>query len=169
MRCRILSFEYRTWLMLKKLFASMAAVAVIAGATVWAAEKAEVKLEGITCVVAPKAAKADKTAAYKEGNVYFCCGNCLGKFTAAPEKFTEKANMQLVATKQYKQKSCPLSGGKLNPETLTKVGDAEVAFCCNNCKGKVDAAEDAEKLTLVFSDKAFEKAGFAPKKKKKAN
>ena len=38
------------------------------------------------------------------------------------------------------------------------VGDAEVTFCCNNCKGKVEKASDEEKLTLVFGgDKnAFE-------------
>lgn len=151
--------------MLKKFFASMAAVAVVAGATAWAAEKVEVKLEGVKCVVAPRAAKADNSVDYKEGKVFFCCANCPKKFTASPEKFTEKANMQLVATGQYEQKKCPLSGGKLNPETTVKVGDAEVTFCCNNCKGKVEAADDKEKLTLVFSEKAFEKAGFVPKKK----
>ena len=118
-------------------------------------------LAGIHCLFADKAVNPEKSVTYKEGKVYFCCDNCVGKFKESPEKFASKGNMQLVATKQYEQKSCPLSGGPLNPDTKLKVADAEVAFCCNNCKGKVSAAEPAEQLELVFADKAFEKAGFA--------
>ncbi|MGV3486739.1 MAG: hypothetical protein ACO1RT_20155 [Planctomycetaceae bacterium] len=142
----------------RKGMVSALAVALIAGVTVWAGEP---KLEGVKCVVAPRAAKADKSLAYKDGKVFFCCDNCPKKFAAAPEKFATKANMQLVATGQYEQKACPITGNKLNPETKTKVGEAEVAFCCVNCKGKVEAAEGDKKLDMVFSDKAFEKAGFA--------
>lgn len=137
---------------------SLLSVALIAGVTVWADD---VKLEGVKCVVAPKAAKADKSADFKDGKVYFCCGNCAGKFAESPEKFTTNANMQLVATKQYAQKACPLSGGDLNPETMIKVGDVEVSFCCNNCKGKVESAEAKDQVTMVFEEKAFKKAGFA--------
>ena len=144
-------------MMNRKSFVSAMLVAMVAGVTVWASE---VKLDGIKCIVAPRAASAEKSAEYKDGNVYFCCGNCAGKFAEAPEKFTTKANMQLVATHQYEQKACPFSGGDLNPDTKIKVGDAEVSFCCKNCKGKVEAADEAEQLTMVFSDKAFEKAGY---------
>ena len=149
-------------MMIRKFLVSAFAVLVVAGMTAWADEA---KLEGVKCVVAPRAAAADKSAEYKEGKVYFCCGNCAAKFAEAPEKFTVNANQQLVATGQYKQKTCPLSGGPLNPETEIKVGDAKVAFCCNNCKGKVAEAEPKQQLELVFSDKAFEKAGFAKVKK----
>jgi YHS domain-containing protein len=142
----------------RKGFLSVLSIALIAGVTVWADE---VKLEGIKCIVAPKAAMAEKSATFKDGKVYFCCGGCAGKFAATPEKFNTNANMQLVATKQYEQKACPFSGGDLNPETMIKVGDAEVSFCCNNCKGKVEAAEPAEQVKMVFEEKAFEKAGFA--------
>jgi YHS domain-containing protein len=142
----------------RKSFLSFLCVALVAGVTVWADD---VKLEGVKCVVAPKAANASKSAEYKDGKVYFCCGNCAGKFAESPEKFATAANMQLVATKQYEQKACPFSGGDLNAETKIKVGDAEVSFCCNNCKGKVEAAEPKEQAEMVFSDKAFKKAGFA--------
>ena len=78
-------------------------------------------------------------------------------------KFAEKANLQLVATKQYEQKACPFSGGELNPETAVKVAGVSVAFCCNNCKGKAESAEDdAAKVKMVFANKAFEK-GFKKK------
>jgi YHS domain-containing protein len=137
---------------------SLLSVVLIAGVTVWADD---VKLEGVKCVVAPKAALAGKSADFKDGKVYFCCGNCAGKFAESPEKFETNANMQLVATKQYEQKACPFSGGDLNPETKIKVGDAEVSFCCNNCKGKVESAEAKEQVTMVFGEKAFKKAGFA--------
>jgi len=141
--------------MLKKLSSALA-VLLVAGATV---AFADVELDGVKCVVAPRDAKMDKSAEYREGKVFFCCGNCQGKFTAEPKKFATKANYQLVATDQYTQKACPFSGGDLNPETAVKLGKTKVAFCCNNCKGKFEAAEDDKKqMEMAFNDKAFEKA-----------
>ncbi len=141
--------------MMKKLFTCFA-VMLVAGATVIAGD---VDLEGVKCVVADKPATEGKSADYEGGKVYFCCGGCAGKFAANTEKFTTKANHQLVATKQFEQKKCPLSGGDLNPETAIKVAGVKVAFCCNNCKGKVEGTEDeAEQVSLVFSKKAFAKA-----------
>lgn len=145
-------------MMIRKFLVSAFAVFAIAGVTVLAED---IKLDGVKCIVAPKAASADKSAEYKDGKVFFCCGNCAGKFAADSKKFATNANMQLVATKQYEQKTCPLTGGPLNADTEIKVGDAKVSFCCNKCKGKVEKAEGKEQLELVFSEKAFEKAGFA--------
>jgi len=146
---------------MRKILASAFAVMVIATATTLTAD---VNLEDVKCVVAPRAAKADKSAEYKEGKVYFCCGNCAGKFAKNSKKFAEKANHQLVATEQYEQKACPFSGGDLNPETAVKLAGTKVAFCCENCQGKVEKAEgDEAKMKMVFNDKAFEK-GFAKAK-----
>lgn len=146
---------------MRKILASAFAVMVIATATTLTAD---VDLKDVKCVVAPRAAKADKSADYKDGKVYFCCGNCAGKFAKDSKPFAVKANHQLVATKQYEQKVCPFSGGPLNPETAVKLAGTKVAFCCENCQGKVEKAEDDEaKLKMVFNDKAFEK-GFAKAK-----
>jgi len=130
----------------------------------------EVKLDGIKCIMNPKAAaKADKSVDYKDGKVYFCCDNCpkgFAKDQAGDKKMSAKANAQLVATGQAKQAKCPLSGGDLNKDTEITVAGAKVQFCCNNCKGKVEKATGDEQTDLVFSDKAFEKAGFKVEKKK---
>ncbi len=141
---------------MKKVISSLFAVMLIAGATVWATEP---QLEGVKCVVAPKAANAEKSVDYKDGKVFFCCGGCQGKFTASPEKFAPKANHQLVATKQYKQAACPLTGRDVNSSAVVTVGGVEVAFCCNGCKGKVAGAEGAAQVKLVFGEKPF-KSGF---------
>src|SRR5262245_56337623 len=75
-----------------------------------------------TCPVAnTKAAKEDKSADYKGGKVYFCCGNCPEAFKKDEAKFSTRANMQLVQTGQAKQAKCPLSGGDLNADTKIKV------------------------------------------------
>ena len=141
--------------MLKKV-STFVAVMLVAGATVFAAE---VDLDGVKCVVANKDANAGKSAKYKDGTVYFCCGGCAGKFAKDSKKFANKANHQLVATKQYEQKACPMSGGPVDASVSSKVAGTKVNFCCNKCKGAVDkASSDKEKLELVFSDKAFKKA-----------
>jgi YHS domain-containing protein len=148
-----------------RLFAALGIVALLV-ATVIAEEKKEekVKLDGIKCPVSGKAA-TENSVDYKGGKVYFCCENCPKAFSADSKKFATKANAQLVATGQVKQAKCPLSGGKLNPETAITVGGAKVCFCCEMCQGKVKAAKGDEQLTMVFGDAAFEKAGFAAPKK----
>ena len=140
---------------MKKAIASIAAVLVVAAATF----AAEVDLKEVKCVIAPKAASASKSADYKDGKVYFCCGGCASKFASDTKKYAQKANHQLVATKQYVQKGCPFSGGKVNKDTAVKFAGTSIAFCCDGCKGKFEAAKDeAAKLKLVFNDKAFKTA-----------
>jgi hypothetical protein len=71
----------------------------------------------------------------------------------------------LVGTKQAVEKKCPLTGRPLNPETAIDVQGVKVAFCCNNCKGKVAGAKGEEQLNLAFADKPFSQ-GFEVKKAK---
>lgn len=144
------------------LAATLLSITAIAGA--WAAD---LKLDGIKCIVAPRPIDATKSAEYKDGKVFFCCNGCAGKFTADNKKFSSAANQQLVATKQYEQHKCPISGGDLTDGTELKVAETEVKFCCNGCKGKVADAEEKEQVELVFGEKAFEKAGFAKIKAEK--
>lgn len=127
---------------------------------------ADVKLDDVKCIMNPKAAaKAATGVEFKEGKVFFCCNNCASKFKGDKEKFATKANHQLVATGQYTQGKCPLSGGKLNAKQTVKVGGVNVQFCCGNCKGKVAGAKGDAQAEIVFGDKAFEK-GFAVAKDK---
>lgn len=144
---------------------SIVCSAVLAiGLAAYAAEEKAKEFKA-TCPVSGKAALEDKTAAYKGGKVYFCCENCPKAFAKDTAKFATKANQQLVATGQTTQAKCPLTGGKLNPDASSTVGGAKVGFCCNNCKGKVDAAKGDAQAELVFSDAAFAK-GFEVKKAK---
>lgn len=150
--------------MKNKILIGMAS-ALMLSAVAFAAE--EVSLEGIKCVVAPRDAKVTNAVDYKGGHVYFCCQNCPKKFAAETEKYAAKANAQLVATKQAKQNACPLSGQKVNPDTAIEVAGAKIAFCCDNCKGKVAAMSGDEQIETAFGEKAWEKAKFKVAKAEK--
>jgi hypothetical protein len=139
--------------MKNRILVALASAAMLATAAV----AADVKLDGIKCVVAGKPAKDGTEVAYKGGKVYFCCMNCPKAFQANTAKFAAKANHQLAATKQATEVKCPLTGKDLNPETAIDVSGVKVAFCCNNCKGKAEGATGEEQLNLIFNDKAFEK------------
>ena len=122
---------------------------------------AAVKAPGdVKCPVSGGGAKADKSAKYDGGNVYFCCGNCPKTFESDPTKYAAKAHQQMVATGELKQKGCPFSGNPVNAATMITIGDAEVGFCCNNCKGRVEKASADEQVDMVFKDisKGFEPA-----------
>lgn len=149
--------------MIARRWMGLAVVAAAVVATAYAAE--EVKLEGVKCVVNARAdAKPANAVDYKGVKVYFCCMNCPKAFQADTAKFASKANHQLVATGQAKQEKCPLTGRDLNPDTKIKVQGAEVAFCCNNCKGKAESSD--EQVELIFSDAAFAKGFKVPEKEK---
>ena len=146
---------------------SIAAVAVLA-VSLYAAE--EVSLEGIKCIMNPKAAaKADKSVEYKGGKVFFCCANCPKAFAKKVEEgdkvVAAKGNAQLVATKQAKQTKCPFSGAPCKPGTEVEVAGAKVYFCCNNCQAKAKDMSGDEQLTALLGDEAFKKAGFKVGKK----
>ena len=124
-------------------------------ATAFAADA--IKLDGVKCVVAAsKPAKEANSVDYKGGKVFFCCQNCPKAFSKDTAKYAARANAQLVATGQAKQTACPLSGQPVDEATAVKVDGVSVAFCCEKCQGKVEAASD--KASLVFNDKAFDKA-----------
>ncbi|EMI45933.1 signal peptide protein [Rhodopirellula sp. SWK7] len=146
--------------MMKNRMLSCFAVLLITSASVVAANvhlNKEADLEGVKCIVADRDAQAGKTAEYKDGKVYFCCGGCAGKFAKTPKKFATQANRQLVQTGQYTQTGCPISGGPVDDSTMLTVAGAKVAFCCGKCKAKVESAEDKEAANLVFGEKAFAK------------
>jgi hypothetical protein len=117
--------------------------------------------QNATCPVSGHGCDPSATAAFDGGTVYFCCDKCVGAFKGDSTKFAAKAHQQMVTTGQLVQKGCPFSGGPVKPGTQISIGDAEVGFCCPNCKAKVEKAGPDEQVTLVFGkiDK-----GFAPAK-----
>ena len=138
------------------LAAALAALA-ISSVTATAAVK---EPKDAACPVSGHGCDPSAATDFDGGKVYFCCEKCVGAFKGESAKFTAKAHQQMVSTGQLVQKGCPFSGNPVKPGTQITIGDAEVGFCCNNCKGKVEKASDDEKLKLVFGDvsKAFEPA-----------
>jgi YHS domain-containing protein len=133
-------------------------------------EKDKVDMKKITCPLSGGPINVERFVEYKGAKVYFCCEKCPVAFEKDPknEKFAAKVNYQILATKQATQQACPLSGQKLNKETAVEVGYAKVpiAFCCENCQGKVtdmqkDESEEAQVKLIAFlfgDEKKFAKA-----------
>lgn len=123
-------------------------------------KKAEVDLESLNCIIMKKRKVVEsKSVDYKDGKVYFCCDRCVKKYSGAPAKFETLANLQLVASGQYQQIGCPISGGDVDEDQAVVVGGVTVKLCCDKCKAKVEgAASEEAKIDLVFGKKRFEKA-----------
>lgn len=123
------------------------------------------KLDGVKCPLSGKKVLADKTADYKGGKVFFCCGGCPSAFAKSTSKFATKANHQLVQTGQFKQTLCPFAGKAVNPDKTADVAGVKVAVCCGGCQSKLTKLED--KITPVFNDATFTKSFAKVKPKKK--
>ena len=133
----------------RALVSFVAVAAVVTASIAFAAAK---KPADCSCPISGQQAKADKSAELDGGKVYFCCGNCQAAFKKAPEEHAAKAHLQMVATGELVQTGCPFNGRDVNPSTVITIGDAEVGFCCNNCKGKAEKAEGDDQIALVFGD-----------------
>jgi YHS domain-containing protein len=142
---------------LRRAGAAAICAAVICSAGIVSAAVKEPK--DAKCPVSGKGCNPEKSVAFDGGKVWFCCGNCENAFKGDSAKFAAKAHQQMVSTGQLVQKGCPFSGGAVKPGTQLDIGGAEVGFCCNNCKGKVEKATGDEQVTMVFGDIA---KGFAP-------
>ena len=145
--------------MMKNLFA--AAIAALFAFTAVNAYADKIDFTKVKCMVSGAAAKEAKSSAWKDGNVYFCCDNCKGKFEADKKAMAAKANHQLIATGQVTQKACPFSGGEVKADTAVEFKAAKIAFCCNNCKGKAEKMSDDDKVANLFGEDAYTKAKFA--------
>ena len=156
--------KFRGYLALLVTVGLVTTTVIAAEAEKKATKETEEKVK-LTCPISGKEINKEAFVAYKEAKVFFCCERCPGAFEKDTAKFSAKANHQLIATKQFEQVKCPLSGGKINKEATAKVAHVKVAFCCENCQKKVNDASDADKIKLVFNDKSFEK-GFKIKKEK---
>ena len=142
---------------MKRFYKAMSII-LVAMVSLNAGDKDKKKHE-VTCVVSGETIDETEYSNYKKGKVYFCCGGCKADFDEASATFAVAANYQLVATGQYMQTNCPVSGRGLNPKKVVKVANADVTFCCGNCQGKTNKAED--KMAFIFTDVSFDK-GFSP-------
>jgi YHS domain-containing protein len=115
-----------------------------------AAEVAQVTAKP-TCPVS-KGADINFAVSYttEEGPVFFCCGNCCGKFAEDPAAFAEAAAEQRAALASLPkiQVSCPISGKPFNSEFTVDYEGEKVAFCCGDCCAEFskDPAKYAGKL-----------------------
>ena len=117
---------------------------------------------GVVCVVDPeKSARADQSVRYKDGSIYFSCQAALERYRKNPAQFEAFANHQLVATKQYKQLTCPLSGEDLDEDSVQiTVAGVDVVVLCEDC-GKELATETRDyQIKMVFDAVAFEYGKF---------
>ncbi len=119
----------------------------------------------VKCVISGEDIDKAEYASYKDGKVYFCCGGCKMDFEDSSAKFSTAANFQLAATGQYTQTSCPFTGRKMKASKALDVNGTTVTLCSNRCYKK--AKKSKEKVSLLFSDKSFDK-GFESNQKKTA-
>ncbi|MDA1014329.1 MAG: TonB-dependent receptor, partial [Planctomycetota bacterium] len=117
------------------------------------ADKSETKkkdpLAGIKCPVSGKPVKADKTAEYKGAKVYFCCPGCPAPFAKDTEKFANKANHQLVATGQFVQTKCPITGKDMDKSKSAKVLHQILASVSLSQEPTIDPAASATQKAPV--------------------
>ncbi len=113
---------------------------------------ADEKAPALKCPVSGHPATTDHAVDYDGGKVYFCCDDCPKEFAKDKDKFAAKAHHQMVATGQLVEAKCPLTGRPINAEMTVTIDGVPVAFCCANCKKKIEAMAADQQVETVFKD-----------------
>lgn len=121
-------------------------------------------LKGIKCMMCKMPVSEQTAADYKGGKVYFGCAGCVDEFKKNTAKYAAAANAQLVATKQARQRACPMMGKPCKKDVTAKVAGVTVAFCCARCKSSVAKLDEKAQIAKIFGEDGFKK-GFEIVKK----
>lgn len=117
-----------------------------------------IKLAGVKCPVSADQAVHGCWARYRGGRIFFDCNASRQKFLANQDTFSTKANHQLVVTRQYAQKFCPVSRLPID-STKAKIqrqlAGVKLSFCCKRCRKRFDEKSAAEQLEFTFGDARF--------------
>jgi YHS domain-containing protein len=114
------------------------------------------------CPVTGKTIDKNVWIDYQGGKLYFNNADCVKKFQENVEKYTAKANLQLVVSGQAQQSACPLMGKPVVAGKSVVVSGVKVELCCGICQKKIAKANPKEQLEMVFG-KGFDK-GYTVKK-----
>jgi YHS domain-containing protein len=95
------------------------------------------------------------------GRVWFCCPKCRQMFEDNPAPYAAAGHLQMVLTRQFVQRACPLDGSPVAAGTQVDVGGVNVGFCSDTCRSRVEKAALENQVQLVFGNLG---RGFAPVK-----
>lgn len=78
------------------------------------------------------------STATEDGPVYFCCGGCIKRYNADPQKYAQKVAKQrtILAKRDKVQVTCPVTKKVVDPKVSIEHNGEKVYFCCNGCVGK---------------------------------
>lgn len=73
--------------------------------------------------------------------IYVCCPECLGTIKKDPEKYLEKVQKRIAASKDKTQKTCPVMGGKIDSKSYYEY-KKRIYVCCKDCIAKIKKNPD---------------------------
>jgi YHS domain-containing protein len=80
------------------------------------------------------------------GRVWFCGPKCRQIFEDNPAAYAAAGHLQMVLTRQFVQRACPLDGAPVAAGVQVDVGGVNVGFCSDACHSRVENATSAEAL-----------------------
>jgi YHS domain-containing protein len=120
--------------------------------------------EDLKCFIMPeKSVKNKYTLDHNGGTAFLCCSSCVKRIDRDPEKYNAGLNHQLVQTGQFKQTTCPITGGKTNDEMAIEIEGVSIKFSDQASRDKVkNLADEQAVVDLIFNNTQFKKS-FAKK------
>jgi YHS domain-containing protein len=74
--------------------------------------------------------------------IYVCCPGCIATIKKNPEMYLKKVQKEIASSKKKTQMTCPVMGGKINPNLYYQY-NKKIYVCCKDCIGIIK--KDPEK------------------------
>ncbi|MEM9827258.1 MAG: hypothetical protein AAF958_11745 [Planctomycetota bacterium] len=128
------------------------------------------ELKDVRCIVeAKRSVQAKFHLRFRDGWVYFSSDSALQRYKAKKKKYSPEANHQLVATGQYRQRACPLSGEAIEKDFPTvSVGDVKLRVLCSDCAADLGKRSREDQIRYVFDAEGFQFGDFVAVKRPKS-
>lgn len=93
------------------------------------------------CPVTGEAVNFAMSVTTDDGPVFVCCAHCIGKYKAAPDKYTAKvvAQRNALADRPKVQVTCPVTGEPVDGKSYAKHDGQKISMCCDRCASKYEA------------------------------
>ncbi|MEM8667963.1 MAG: hypothetical protein AAGG48_10630 [Planctomycetota bacterium] len=123
-------------------------------------------LRGIRCVVeTDQPIDPEIVIAYKNARLYFSSKSAVEAYLKTPATYEAYANHQVIATKQYEQLACPLSGEEPDEDSVTvKIAGVDVQLLCEECAKELAKDTRKEQIEMLFDEEGFKLGKFQLRK-----
>ncbi len=104
------------------------------------------------CPVSQQPCDPKVSVDFHGGRVWLCGQKCRLLFEENSAPYAAAGHLQMVLTRQFVQRACPLDGAPVRAGKPVEIGGVDVGFCSDACRSRIEKAALEDQVLLVFGN-----------------